>query len=421
MRDGTGLAGDERRTRVLSCIKCMGFGGAERLLVSAAGARDTEQFDYELAYVLPSKRALVPEVEAAGVPVHCLGSSESDLDLRWMGRLRQLLMERRFDVVHFHLPYTAGLGRLVVRSLPRSSRPKTVTTEHNMWTTNPLALRALNSLTLPLDAAGLAVSDAVSEAMPPRHRRRVEVVIHGPSRSRLHQRESWRAEVRDELGVSPDEVLVGTVANLRPGKGYDVFLPAAAALIDLGLPARFVAVGAGPLEAEVDDLHRRLGLGDRFLLLGGRSDALRILAGFDVFVLASMSEGFPVSVMEALALGVPMVASAVGAIPDVVTPEVEALLVAPGCQDELVRALTLMIEDAPLRDRMAAAALIRGAEFDITSAVRRIEAIYQRVAQGTELSLTRQPPTTVVEAGGSGPGFDHPSRLAALSGRGEAL
>lgn len=339
-------------------------------------SRDAERFDYEAAYVLPSMNALVPELEAAGIPVHCLGASDHNGDLRWMRRLRQLLLERRFDVVHFHLPYTAALGRLVVRSLPAHARPKTVTTEHNTWTTNPVMLRALNAATMGLDAASVAVSHPVKEAVPARLRRRMEVVVHGVPYQQFDARQTWRSEVRRELGVGDDEVLVGTVANMREGKGYDVLLPVARALVDLDLPVRFAAVGVGPLEAEVEALHRKLGLGDRFLLLGGRADAVRVLAGFDVFALASLSEGFPVSVMEALALGVPTVTSTVGGIPSVVTDGVEGLMVTPGHAGELARALTQMVVDEPARARMSVAARACGAQFDIASATRRVEAIY---------------------------------------------
>ena len=367
------------RTRVLWCIKCLGYGGAERLLVSSAAARDDEHFEYEAAYVLPSKEALVPELEALGVRVHCLGRSERNADLRWMRRLRDLLLDRPFDVVHLHLPYTAALGRLVVQSLPRSVRPRTITTEHNVWSTNPAVIRLLNWATLPFDAANVAVSPAVRDAVPSRYRERMQVVVHGVAGVDVAQRDRWRAKTRAELGVAADEVLVGTVANLRPGKGYEVLLPAARALIELDLPVRFATVGVGPLAAEVEATHRRLGLGDRFVLLGGRADALRVLAGFDVFVLASMSEGLPVSLMEALALGVPTVTSAVGGIPGVVTNGVQGLLVPPGDGEALTRALTRMVLDGAGRTRMAAAAHARGVQFDIGLATRRVEAIYHRV------------------------------------------
>jgi glycosyltransferase involved in cell wall biosynthesis len=374
---------NDTRTRVLWCIKCLGYGGAERLLVSTAAVRDTDRFHYEVAYVLPSKKALVPEMQEAGVPVHCLGSSDGNLDLRWMANLRRLLTERHFDIVHFHLPYTAALGRLVVRSLPASRRPKTMTTEHNVWATNAGVVQLLNHVTLPLDAAHVAVSDSVREAVPARHRRRVEVVVHGvaPQDHSLHA--TRRAEVRKELGVADQEILVGTVANMRPGKGYETLLPVARALVDLDLPVRFAAVGEGPLQSEITALHRRLGLGDRFLLLGGRSDAVRVLAGFDVFTLASLSEGLPVSFMEALSLGVPTVTTAVGGMPDVVTEGQEGLIVPPGDHEELARALTRMVMDGPGRARMAVAARACGAQFDISAAAQRVESIYSDVLEAS--------------------------------------
>ena len=373
------VAGRNGRTRVLWCIKCLGFGGAERLLVSSAQARDRQRFDYEAAYVYPSKNALVAELEAEGVAVSCIGRRDVNADISWALRLRRLLLERRYDIVHFHLPYTAGIGRLVVRSLPSSVRPAIVTTEHNVWNTNALVVRWMNSLSLPLDRARLAVDEAVRASMPARHRDRTEVVVHGVALSRMGEHVARRDKTRAELGVAPGEVLVGIVANLRPGKGYETLLAAARQLVDEGLPVRFAAVGVGPLEAEIAAVHRRLGLGDRFLLLGGRHDALRVLAAYDVFVLPSHFEGFPVAVMEALALGVPVVASAVGGIPQLVTEGVEGLLVQPGDQAGLAGAVAALVGDPGRRATMAEAARRRASTLDIGTSVRRIEAVYDEV------------------------------------------
>ena len=102
----------------------------------------------------------------------------------------------------------------------------------------------------------------------------------------------------------PDgELLVLTVANLRPEKGYDVLLDAAHLAGDRGLPLRFAAVGRGPLEQELEERRRALGLGDRFRFLGQRDDVLRLLAGADIFVLPSRQEGLPVTLMEATSVG----------------------------------------------------------------------------------------------------------------------
>ncbi len=120
------------RPRILLLIKGLGLGGAERLLVDVVGAGDQDRFEYEVAYVLDDQRALVASLEGSGVPVHGLGATAS-ADLRWTVALRRLLAERRYDVVHAHLPYTAAFGRLVALTLPRGRRPALVYTEHSLW------------------------------------------------------------------------------------------------------------------------------------------------------------------------------------------------------------------------------------------------------------------------------------------------
>ena len=143
--------------------------------------------------------------------------------------------------------------------------------------------------------------------------------------------------------------------------------------------ARFVTVGQGPLEAEIHAEHARLGLGDRFALLGYRADATRVMAAFDVFCLASHYEGLPVAMMEALVLGLPVVATDVGGIREIVSADREALLVPPGRPDELAAALTRVLRDDALRSRLAAGAAATGAQLGVERAIRRTETLYAEV------------------------------------------
>lgn len=367
-----------QRLRVLLLIKCLGFGGAERLVVSVAQARDRDCFDYEVAYVLATENALVPDIEAAGVPVHCLGPG-GHYDLRWTVRLRRLLGQRPFDVVHLHLPYVAALGRVVARSLPAAVRPRLVYTEHAAWSRTPAPVRLLNRLTIGLDDADLAVSEAAKQAMPARLRPRVEVVVHGLPLSVVEDSVAAREEVRAELGISSDQVLIVTVANFRAQKAYDVLLESASQVLLTGLPVVFAAVGHGPLESEILAVHHRLGLGDRFRFLGYRADAMRVVAGADVFVLASHYEGFPVALMEAMAVGVPVVSTAVGAVPQALEDGIDGLIVPPGAPGLLATALTELAGDPMRRAAMAGAARQHGRQYDIDNAVRRIESVYREV------------------------------------------
>jgi glycosyltransferase involved in cell wall biosynthesis len=205
------------------------------------------------------------------------------------------------------------------------------------------------------------------------------VLVHGIDLDDVAAHWSARERTRTELGIDDATVLVVTLANLRAHKDYPTLLAAARRSLDAGAEIRFVAVGQGPLEADVQELAGRLGLGGAFQLLGYRADALDVLAAADIFTLSSMAEGYPVSLMEALALGKPVVATAVGGIPEAVRSGVEGLTVPPRRPDLLGDALTALAGDAGLRAQFGRAALARSTLFDIRRATKRIEAVYDEV------------------------------------------
>ena len=190
---------------------------------------------------------------------------------------------------------------------------------------------------------------------------------------------SPRREVRDELGVPDDEILALTVANVRPEKGYDVLLEAARLTGVQGEAVRFVSVGRGELEGSLRAAAEGAGLGGRFQHLGTRTDIVRLMAGADVFVLPSHQEGLPVALMEAMSAGLPVVVTAVGGVPDIVSDGVQGLVVAPGRPDLLAAAVARLAADPSLRARLGEAAQLRSRDFDVARAVETIEAAYIRI------------------------------------------
>ena len=233
----------------------------------------------------------------------------------------------------------------------------------------------------------MAVSPAAHDALPTSLQTHATVVIHGvdftQSDALISREEEIQAEVRSELGVSAEEILVIAVANLRAEKGYDVLLEAARILADQDLPIRIAAVGRGPLKDELNKRHAALGLRDRFVFLGQRDDVLRLMTGADVFVLASHHEGLPVALMEAMSVGLPVVATAVGGVPQFVTDSEEGLLVAPGRPDLLAEALVRICTDSELRRRLGEGAKRKSTVFDVRSASAKIEDIYRRLVEAS--------------------------------------
>lgn len=382
LTDARGRAVGEAPARILLLIKGLGLGGAERLLVDVVANRDRDRFEYEVAYVRNGLDALVPAMEATGVRVHSLGA-KSSADVRWVRTLRRLLGGGRFDVLHSHLPYTAALARLAALSLPRESRPLLVYTEHSLWNKAAVLTKALNRATVGLDQALLAVSDSSRAALPPTLRARAQVVVHGVdlgrSRALLSRRRELRDRLRQALGIGDEEGVALTVANLREEKGYDVLIDAARLVSAEGVPVRFVSVGEGPLADQLRAQSEANGVEDKMIFLGRRTDALELMAGADLFVLPSHQEGLPVALMEAMSVGLPLVATTVGGVPDVVTDEVEGLLVAPGRPDLLARAVSRLVGDESLRSRLGQGALAASARFDVTAAVTQIEELYERL------------------------------------------
>ena len=171
------------RYRVLLAIKGLGYGGAERLVADLVAAGTSSSFEYEVAYILDPPDALAATIASGGTPVHSLGAT-GNLDLRWMLAFRRLLVDGSFDIVHFHLPYTAALGRLVVATLPRRRRPVTVYTEHSLWNKVAVLVKMLNRATVRSDRALVAVSGAAYDSLPAALQSRARVVVHGVDLSR---------------------------------------------------------------------------------------------------------------------------------------------------------------------------------------------------------------------------------------------
>jgi glycosyltransferase involved in cell wall biosynthesis len=140
---------------------------------------------------------------------------------------------------------------------------------------------------------------------------------------------------------------------------------------------RLVVVGTGPLEQHLRQEARELGLAESVLFLGMRDDVPDLLPGFDVFGLTSRFEGLPIALLEALAAGLPAVATTVGGVPEVITDGREGLLVPPGSPEAFALAVQQILDDDVLSAGMSKAAQDRSAAFDVRHAVRRIEQIYE--------------------------------------------
>lgn len=348
----------------------------EYLLVNMARNRDATRFDYRAAYVVDIPNPVVPELEALGVPCTRLGTGHS-ADPRWIADLRALVRDERIDIVHIHSPQTAAAARPAL--LTMRHRPRILYTEHNSWSSYRFPTRILNAATYVLNDDQIAVSDDVVSSIGTPLRNRTEPIIHGIDRDALRRTAAALPDPRVELGISEDTAVIVAVANLKSQKAYGVMLDAARELIDGRHDVVFLSVGQGPLRAELEARRDALGLADRFRFLGYRSDVAALLATADLFTLSSEFEGLPVAVMEAMSLGVPVVATAVGGIPSAVDDGTTGRLVPAGDSRALAAAYRDVLDDDERRAAMVAASLERSAMFDAAAVTATIEERYDRL------------------------------------------
>jgi len=361
------------RVRVLWLAKGLGRGGAEQLLVNCARHLDDKRYEVEVAYVLPHKDALVPTLRGMGITVHCLGGGRA-----WPVRLRSLVRERGYGLIHTHMPVPAVAARVVAGRVP------IVHTEHNVWPRYRRPTRIANAWTYRRNHGVIAVSAAVAGSIAPARLRRgvvPAVIHHGPDLAGASTGPGARERGRMTLDLDQEAFTVGTVANFTPKKDQATLLEAHALLRSKRPDAVLVLIGSGPLEAALRERASRPDLRGGVVFAGSRGDVPELLPAFDVFALSSLQEGLPVSLMEAMTVGLPSVVTAVGGMPEIVTDGVEGSLVAAGDPTAFAAALAEFAVDPGLRRSCGRAARERADAFDVAGAQRRIEDVYARVLE----------------------------------------
>ena len=349
-----------RRLRVAQVITRL-MAGAGGVAVRGAIALDPDR--YEVVFVIGSGNRLVGEAQVAGFEVVVMDRLHSEIslvnDVRVRGELKTFLSAGKFDIVHTHSAKAGAVGRLAARD---AHVGRIVHTYHGFpfhdFQSRPMRsayVRIEKSLGKFTDAF-LAVGPAVAAeairlriAAPERVRTIGVAVSAGPAPDA-----SDRAEARRLLGVPPGMRVVGTVGRLDFQKAPDDFVNALAALNRDDVFG--VWIGDGPLRARTEKLAARRGLTGRMSFVGERNDVSALLPGLDVFAMASRYEGLPCAIVEAMAAALPVVATAVNAVPNIVVAGETGLLVPPGRPELLSRALRHLIDNPDIAARLGATA-----------------------------------------------------------------
>jgi glycosyltransferase involved in cell wall biosynthesis len=377
-----------RRLKVLTLTDQLIYlgGGAERVAMDIATRLDQTRFEsvfcasrYWEGARSDGVRDAERRMDEAGVRYFGLGRrSPTDLH-RWLP-LRGILRRERFDVIHSHMFGSNAWGTVIGR-LART--PVIVAHEHT-WSFEGKPLRRF----VDREVIGRRADVFIAVSRDDR-RKMIEIegvnpekILHVPNGIAPPPPPSG-ADLRAELGIPAGAPLIGTVSVLRPQKALDVFIRASADLLRDDPDLRVLLAGDGPLRGELTELVQSLGVQDRLLMLGYRSDASDVMAALDVAVSSSTFEGSPLAVMEYMESARPIVATRVGGVPDLIEDGVHGLLVEPGDQPALTAAIRRMVSDREAARRMGEAARERRRhEFTVELMVRRLEALYERLVAG---------------------------------------
>ncbi|MBA3974262.1 MAG: hypothetical protein C0504_08615 [Candidatus Solibacter sp.] len=364
------------KIRLLEVLATLKRAGAERMAVSLARRLDPARFETAVVSLFDAfPGGFEPELESAGIPVWHLGKRPG-LDLRTIPRLRRVFNDFRPGIIHTHsyvLRYTlpASFG------LPAKTMVHTV---HNLAAReSAFAGRLIHRLAFRRRVATVAVGDAVARSYRQLYGAEPSAVIRNgidaPDLPPPADRARWRAT----HGFTENGFLIVSAARLDPQKN-PLGLIAAFARAFSGQPhAHLLLAGDGSLRDSCLKLVQELGLAARVHLLGTQTAITELLAASDLFALASDWEGTPLAVIEAMAAGLPVVATAAGGVPELVVDGLTALLAPVGDMDSFATQLARLGRDARLREMMGQAGRLRSAEFGVDAMAAAYASLFERL------------------------------------------
>jgi glycosyltransferase involved in cell wall biosynthesis len=367
------------RIRVVEVLATGTNGGAQEHLFGLVTRIDQSRFDVSIVALSPG--SAVRKLERAGFPVLVIDDPD---DAVATGALAAHLVDARPDVVHNHMYRAELVGTRAAIALGEIGhrRPYVVSTIHSSRVRSEEDREQLRRLTPRMDQL-IAVSSAIEAKLVAEGRTGAPVrrIYNGVDLTRYDHQEPC-CTLPEEYGIEPGSQIVGVVARLEPEKGHPTLLEAWPLVLRSVPDAYLLLVGEGSRREALEAMARDLRIAHRVVFTGRRDDVPAVTAALDVAVLPSYREAQGLSILEALALSRPVVASNVGGIPEMITDGVTGLLVPPHDADALAAAIVRLLRDHPYADTLGRAGhdLVHD-KFCIDQMVDAIQGIYEEGAR----------------------------------------
>lgn len=365
------------KIRVLLLVPQLGIGGAETHVVHLLERLDRSAFSVSLCVLKPGAPDWDERARRSAESFLILGFRMRNLPLSIV-RLARHLGRERIDVLHCHLSLADSIGR-IAGAMARV--PVIVTTEHGKHLWKSKAHLLLERALMRVTDLRICVSRDImeirmrSEGTPAD---KLALIPNGVDVAAMRATRRPRADVMAEFGWGPDNRLALAVGRLVPAKHFAALAEAMSLLRERAPDLRCLIVGEGRSEDDVREAVARWRVADRVVLAGPRRDVPDLLAAADVFVLTSIREGLPVSLLEAMAAEKAIVATGVGGVPDAVTDGESGVLVPPMDPAAVADAMARVLGDPGLRRSLGrAAARVVEERFSLDGMVRRVGEAYR--------------------------------------------
>jgi glycosyltransferase involved in cell wall biosynthesis len=367
--------------RVLYLITELNMGGAQQALFRLLSGLDRNRYQPIVACLYNGRSEVAQQINQSGIRVIDLGMQPKwRLDAVW--RLHRLVQREKPVILHAWMIHANILGRIV----GRLNRVPVVIISRRTQNLDGVGREWVNRKLSGWSDATIAVSECVRQVEIARARTdpaKVITIHNGIEAEQYRQIDSMVSDrIRRELHTPLEAVVIASVGRLHPVKGFANLLTAMKS-IHARFPDVFLwLVGDGEQRTALEAQVRQLGLENVVVFAGMRRDIPEILTAVDIFTLASHVEGMPNAVLEAMAAGLPVVATQVGGVPEIVVDGQTGLLVPPADVQALARGLLTLIEDAPLRQRFGVAGRQRVFKrFDIAVTRQKTVDLYGRLLQ----------------------------------------
>jgi glycosyltransferase involved in cell wall biosynthesis len=366
-----------KKIKVMHIVPAMGPGGAERMVVHIARGLDRSRFDVVVVSIWRRVGSdLERLLENSDVETVYLGKGRG-FDCRMYPRLHRVLLGHQPDILHTHLDVLRYAFASCLRFKHTSSWLHTV---NNLAECEVApSARWIQRLAFAAGMLPVAVSREVATSVRRLYGiERCQVIWNCIPTDLYASPRLPRPEWRAREGFANDDLLIVCVARLHAQKNHTLLLEAFAhGPARLG-KAHLVLVGDGPLRRELEERAQQLDVASQVHFLGVRADIPEVLAAMDVFALSSDYEGSPLSVVEAMAAGLPVVSTRAGGVPELIEDGREGLLVQPGDVKSLSAAMVVLAEHAEARQSMGMAGARRARDsFDVSEMVRAYEELYE--------------------------------------------